>query len=94
MISQLLRYVCNLPPPAFSVDRVQDLQAPMRDGVNLLTDISTILAARGSRPRRSCAPPYGRGGSLLAPIARAFAEQGYATVIQSVRGTFGSGVEF
>jgi uncharacterized protein len=92
MINQFLRYVWKLPAPAFAIDRVRELPAPMRDGVNLLTDIYHPRGARNPATvlMRS---PYGRG-SLLAPIARAFAGQGYTTVIQSVRGTFGSGGEF
>jgi len=58
------------------------------DGTGLLTD---IYLARPARPlpvilMRS---PYGRG--VLGTIARLFAERGYHAVIQSTRGTFGSG---
>src|ERR1700730_15474042 len=92
MITRLLGRLWNLPPPAFAVDRVQNLPVPMRDGVNLLTDIYHPRAVQNS-PAVLMRTPYGRG-SLLAPMARLFAEQGYTTVIQSVRGTFGSDGHF
>lgn len=63
-----------------------EVRAP--DGTVLLTD---LYLARPGRPLpvilvRS---PYGRGAFGL--IARLFAERGYHAVIQSTRGTFGSG---
>ncbi|MGH3279938.1 MAG: CocE/NonD family hydrolase, partial [Trebonia sp.] len=58
------------------------------DGTVLLTD---LYLARPGRPRpvilMRC--PYGRG--LYRLVARLFAEHGYHAVIQSTRGTFGSG---
>jgi putative CocE/NonD family hydrolase len=92
MITRLLGYLWRLPSPAFAVDRVQDLLVPMRDGVQLLTDIYHPRAAQNP-PTVLMRTPYGRG-SLFAPIARLFAAQGYTTVIQSARGTFGSGGQF
>ena len=66
----------------------RDVVVRAPDGVGLLTD---VYLARPVRPlpvilMRS---PYGRG--VLGTIARLFAERGYHAVIQSVRGTFGSG---
>jgi uncharacterized protein len=63
-----------------------EVRAP--DGTVLLTD---VYLARPGRPlpvilMRS---PYGRG--VYGTIARLFAERGYHAVIQSTRGTFGSG---
>ena len=92
MIARLLGYLWKLPSPAFVVDRVQDLLVPMRDSVNLLTDIYHPRAARNP-PTVLMRTPYGRG-SLFTVMARLFAGQGYTTVIQSVRGTFGSGGKF
>ena len=88
MITRLLGRLWKLPSPAFAVDRVQDLLVPMRDGENLLTDIYHPRAAQ-TPPTVLMRTPYGRG-SLFVLMARLFAEQGYTTVIQSVRGTFGS----
>jgi uncharacterized protein len=92
MIARLLGHLWKLPSPAFAVDRVRDLLVPMRDNVNLLTDIYHPRAAQNP-PTVLMRTPYGRG-SLFAPMARLFAGQGYTTVIQSVRGTFGSAGQF
>jgi uncharacterized protein len=67
----------------------RDIAIPAPDNAALLTD---VYLARPKRPlpvilMRS---PYGRGGAY-ATIARLFAERGYHAVVQSVRGTFGSG---
>jgi hypothetical protein len=76
--------------PAVTRDVVvrRDVVVGAPDGTGLLTD---VYLARPVRPlpvilMRS---PYGRG--VLGTIARLFAERGYHAVIQSVRGTFGSG---
>jgi putative CocE/NonD family hydrolase len=58
------------------------------DGTGLVTDV--YLAGPGRPlPVVLMRSPYGRGG--LGSIARLFAERGYHAVIQSTRGTFGSG---
>jgi putative CocE/NonD family hydrolase len=65
----------------------------MRDGVDLIADhykpattnpLGTLLV-RG---------PYGRGWPLSLLFARVYASRGYHVVVESVRGTFGSGGEF
>jgi putative CocE/NonD family hydrolase len=76
------------PPVARDVDVRRDVAVRGPDGAGLLTD---VYLARPVRPlpvilMRS---PYGRG--VLGTIARLFAERGYHAVIQSARGTFGSG---
>src|SRR6202023_3490260 len=88
MTPRLLGRLWKLPSPAFALDRVQDLLVPMRDGENLLTDIYHPRAAQ-TPPTVLMRTPHGRG-SLFVLMARLSAEQGYTTVIQSVRGTFGS----
>ncbi|WP_442930374.1 CocE/NonD family hydrolase [Mycobacterium sp. NBC_00419] len=81
--------------PAPSTDYVVDhrVTIPMRDGVGLrathyapLTDapLGTILV-RG---------PYGRSFPFSLIYAQLYAARGYHVVLQSVRGTFGSGGEF
>ncbi|CPR12519.1 hydrolase CocE/NonD family protein [Mycobacterium bohemicum DSM 44277] len=82
----------GLPAPTteYTVDRVD---VPMRDGVRLVSDHYTprtptptgTLLARG---------PYGRGFPFSLVYARLFAARGYHVVVQSVRGTFGSGGVF
>jgi putative CocE/NonD family hydrolase len=63
------------------------LRAP--DGVELLTDLH-LPADGAARPTVLVRTPYGRS-SILAALALPFAERGYNLVIQSTRGTFGSG---
>jgi uncharacterized protein len=74
----------------YTVNRVQ---VPMRDGVRLVADhyapttsspVGTVLV-RG---------PYGRGFPFSLVFARLYAARGYHVVLQSVRGTFGSGGVF
>ncbi|BBZ48604.1 hydrolase [Mycobacterium heidelbergense] len=82
----------GLPPATtdYAVDRVG---VPMRDGVRLVADhyapitpnpVGTVLV-RG---------PYGRGFPFSLAFARLYAARGYHVVLQSVRGTFGSGGAF
>ena len=66
----------------------------MRDGVDLIADhyaptdsasVAGTLLVRG---------PYGRGFPYSTLYARLYAARGYHVVLQSVRGTFGSGGVF
>ena len=59
------------------------------DGADLLTDVY-LAGAREPLPVILIRTPYGRRGPY-GTIARLFAERGYHTVIQSTRGTSGSG---
>ena len=90
---QAVTRLLHLPPPstAYTVDR--GLRVPMRDGVQLVADhyapgterpVGTVLV-------RS---PYGRGWSMSLLSARVYASRGYHVVVESVRGTFGSGGDF
>jgi putative CocE/NonD family hydrolase len=93
LVSHFLERAAHLPPPrtrAITVRR--NLEVPMPDGVTLLAD---RYRARhdGLQPVILMRSPYGRGG-VHALAARAFAERGYQVVVQSCRGTFGSGGEF
>jgi putative CocE/NonD family hydrolase len=78
------------PTTGYTVNRDQ---VPMRDGVQLVADhyapatsspVGTLLV-RG---------PYGRGFPFALVFARLYAARGYHVVLQSVRGTFGSGGVF
>ena len=79
--------------PATNDYTVSPVRVPMRDGVLLLGD---HFAPRTSRPRGTVLlrTPYGRGFPTSAMNGRLFAARGYHVVIQSVRGTFGSGGTF
>jgi predicted acyl esterase len=69
------------------------VRTPMRDGVVLLGD---HFAPDSSTPRGTILirTPYGRGFPFSAVNGRIFAARGYHVIIQSVRGTFGSGGTF
>jgi putative CocE/NonD family hydrolase len=83
----------HLPAPTTGYRVHRRLAVPMRDGVQLradhyepLTDqpLGTILVR--------C--PYGRGFPFSFIYAQVYAARGYHVVLQSVRGTFGSGGTF
>jgi putative CocE/NonD family hydrolase len=80
----------RLPPATTDYTVTRGLRVPMRDGVELLTDhyAPTTSSPAGTLLVRA---PYGRGmpGSLM--NCRVYAERGYHVVLQSTRGTFGSG---
>ena len=65
----------------------------MDDGVALLGD---HYSPRGDGPHPTVLvrTPYGRRGPLGLFLGRVFAERGYRVMMQSCRGTFGSGGVF
>lgn len=80
--------------PAVRTDySVRRVRVPMRDGVELSADHyapttptpAGVLLARG---------PYGRGFPFSLIFGALYAARGYHVVLQSVRGTFGSGGAF
>ena len=85
--------VLHLPPPTagFVIDR--RLQVPMRDGVALIADhyVPQTTTPSGTLLVRG---PYGRGWPFAAVFGSVYAARGYHVLIQSVRGTFGSGGDF
>jgi uncharacterized protein len=92
--SQLIQRVLRLPPLTRKVTVQRDLRVPMRDGVMLLADRWAPQAADGSLPTALVRSPYGRRGPLGGLFGRALAERGFQVVVQSIRGTFGSGGVF
>ncbi len=83
--------LAKLPPAhTFDVSVERDLVAKMPDGAELLADrwYPTNVGA-GLPPTVLLRSPYGR--RQLGMFGRLFAERGYQVVIQSCRGTFGSG---
>ena len=71
----------------------RDVPVPMRDGVELLTD-SWWPRARPHAPTVLVRSPYGRRGGMGFLYGRLLAHQGFRVVVQSCRGTDGSGGEF
>lgn len=91
LLSRFLSRTMRLPPAQAADVLVQrDLRVPMHDGV-------TLLADRYAPPGAAVPPlvlvrcPYGRRGFWGTIAGRLFAERGFQSVVQSCRGTFGSG---
>ncbi|WP_194912437.1 CocE/NonD family hydrolase [Catenulispora rubra] len=84
-----------LPRPQFAVSWEPGLSVPMADGVELLADhyFPDPVAAQDF-PTLVVRSPYGRGFPWAALYGLAFAEQGFHVLIQSARGTAGSGGVF
>jgi len=73
----------------------RDLRVPMRDGTVLLADRWVPRAGvDGGLPTALIRIPYGRAGMATGPMVRPLAERGFQVLIQSTRGTFGSGGAF
>jgi hypothetical protein len=91
VVSRLAGALAKLPPAATRQVTVErDVTTPMPDGVDLLADRWYPATLRvGSAPTVLLRSPYGR--RQLGLVGRLFAERGYQVLIQSCRGTFGSG---
>jgi uncharacterized protein len=88
-VSSLLK----LPPSTTDYRVNRGLRTPMRDGVELIADHyePTTSTPAGTLLVRG---PYGRGFPFSSLFAGVYASRGYHVLVQSVRGTFGSGGEF
>ncbi len=88
-------FVLNLRRPRNGVRVRRDLPVLTYDGLTLATD-HYRPARPGTYPTILIRSPYGRNrqasifGSLLAFVARRFAERGYHVIVQDVRGRFDS----
>ena len=94
--SHLVQRVLRLDPP-LTRDLVvtRDLRVPMPDGAVLLADRWAPRAETGEAlPTALLRTPYGRRGLLATGLARPLAERGFQVLVQSTRGTFGSGGAF
>jgi uncharacterized protein len=83
----------RLPPHTCDYAVRRGLRVPMRDGVELIADHYEPQTANpaGTLLVRG---PYGRGWPFSLLYARVYAWRGYHVIVQSVRGTFGSGGAF
>jgi len=96
LASALLARLAKLPR-AQTEDVVceQDLRVTMDDGVVLLADRWVSRATRDTpQPTVLVRSPYGRRQAVGLIFGRTLAERGLQVIVQSVRGTFGSGGEF
>ena len=80
----------GLPPPVCGVRVAAGIDVPAADGVPLRTD-HYIPQLTGPRPTLLVRSVYGRGFPWAFLFGGLFAERGYHVVIQSCRGTGGSG---
>jgi putative CocE/NonD family hydrolase len=95
LASHLLQRLMKLDPPVtrdIVVER--DLRVPMPDGVELLADRWAPRSGANRLPVALVRSPYGRRGPIGMGAALPLAERGYQVLIQSTRGTFGSGGVF
>lgn len=95
LTSYLIQRGLRLPPPRtrdLVIDR--DLRVPMPDGAILLADRWAPRSGGNGLPTAVYRSPYGRRGLLGSGLARPLAERGFQVLVQSVRGTFGSGGQF
>lgn len=83
----------GLAGPAAPYVRERDLRVPLSDGVVLLADLYRRPGPVGPRPTVLMRTPYGRDG-LGSLIGSLLARRGFQVLVQSTRGTFGSGGQF
>ena len=92
-LGKMFSRVWSLPPQRNRVAVERDVQVPMSDGVVLLADhYLPVSVASAATVLVRC--PYGRSGPFALQNAQILAERGYHVLMQSCRGTFGSGGEF
>ena len=84
-----------ITPETRAVTCERDLRVPADDGETLLADRWVAAAAAGRpQPTVLVRSPYGRRSLVGLLFGRLLAERGLQVLIQSVRGTFGSGGDF
>ncbi len=92
-LGALVSRAWSLPRRRNRVAVERDLAVPMSDGTVLLADhYLPVSVAAAATVLVRC--PYGRSGPFALQNAQLLAERGYHVLLQSVRGTFGSGGEF
>ena len=88
--SRIIAHIWNLPPPVSrNIVEQRGARIPMRDGVDLLMD-RYHPAGGDNLPVVLIRSPYGRSG-LFHDVAVILAERGFLVLLQSCRGTGGSG---
>ena len=91
----VVAWYLDLPKPAYSVVVDEDVMAPMRDGVLLAADVYRPDAP-GRFPVIVTRTPYDKRNPehKYDFASRLFASQGFASVVQDVRGKFESGGDY
>ena len=91
LLTRLFGKIYKFPPAeTYHIICNKNLEVPMEDGVVLLADHYAPRDGEG-HPTILLRTPYGRAGSGF--MAQMFAERGFQAVLQSCRGTDGSGGE-
>ena len=91
--TKMLSRAWSLPPQRTFVAVERDVRVPMSDGTVLLADhYLPITSQRAATVLVRC--PYGRGAPFSVLEAQLVAERGFHVLLQSCRGTFGSGGRF
>jgi len=92
-LSKMFTRAWSLPPQRNQVAVERNVEVPMSDGTVLLADhYLPVSVASAATVLVRC--PYGRSGPFALQNAQILAERGYHVLMQSCRGTFGSGGEF
>ena len=92
--SRLISRLMHLPPAhTHDIAITRDIEIPMPDGVALLAD-HYVPRGASKLPTLLVRSPYGRKGFFSVLMVVPYAERGYQVLIQSCRGTAGSGGEF
>ena len=93
LASRLIGLIAGLPAAnTYDLAVARNIPVPMPDGVTLLAD-RYYPRTGGQLPTILMRSPYGRG-NIWGLAARLLAERGFQAVVQSCRGTFGSGGKF
>ncbi|MEI8411375.1 MULTISPECIES: CocE/NonD family hydrolase [unclassified Kribbella] len=95
LTSHLIQRALHLDAPVTRDVVVQrNLRVPMADGAELLANRYAPRVGGDGLPVALMRSPYGRSGLVGMMMARPLAERGFQVIVQSVRGTFGSGGDF
>jgi putative CocE/NonD family hydrolase len=96
VLSEVLgRRMKLIAPQSTALHHERDLSVEMEDGVTLLADRWVARdRAHTVQPTVLVRSPYGRRQFTGLIFGRLLAERGFQVVVQSVRGTFGSGGQF
>ncbi|MFC1606883.1 CocE/NonD family hydrolase [Candidatus Latescibacterota bacterium] len=89
-VLQPVKYIsCQTSEDVYGGEILRDVKVPMRDGINLATDIY-LPDEKGKFPTILCRTPYNKLANWHAKIGSYYARNGYAVVIQDTRGRYNS----